>query len=135
MLTGRRPHARVPELGRCAADPDMRSVILLALHLGSCHARKRYQIVEEDGSVGWTRAKRVEIEKASAAEAHERHRREKAGLAPLPPFPTHATVCNGRPCRPGEGNMKGYQMWSQASFPPELYPEPQPRPLARGAPT
>ena len=93
----------------------MRVVVLLALHLSSCHARKRYQVVEEDGSVGWTRAKKAEIEKATAAEAYERRRREKAGLPPLPLFPTHTTICGGRPCRPGEGNMKGYQMWSQAS--------------------
>ena len=93
----------------------MRVVVLLALLLSSCHARKRYQVVEEDGSVGWTRAKKAEIEKATAAEAYERRRREKAGLPPLPLFPTHTTICGGRPCRPGEGNMKGYQMWSQAS--------------------
>ena len=93
----------------------MRAVVLVALHLSSCHARKRYQVVEEDGSVGWTRAKKAEIEKATAAEAYERRRREKAGLPPLPLFPTHTTICGGRPCRPGEGNMKGYQMWSQAS--------------------
>ena len=105
----------------------MRGLVLLALQLGSCHARKRQQIVEEDGSVGWTRAKKAEIEKATAAEAHERHRREKAGLAPLPLFPTHTTTCSGRACRPGEGNMKGYQMWSQASsYPPEPEPEPEP---------
>ena len=107
----------------------MRGLVLLALHLGSCHARKRHQIVEEDGSVGWTRAKKAEIEKATAAEAHERHRREKAGLAPLPLWPTHATTCSGRPCRPGEGNMKGYQMWSQVSSrPPQPEPEPEPKP-------
>ena len=40
----------------------MRVVVLVALHLSSCHARKRYQVVEEDGSVGWTRAKKAEIE-------------------------------------------------------------------------
>ena len=107
----------------------MRGLVLLALHLGSCHARKRHQIVEEDGSVGWTRAKKVEIEKATVAEAHERHRRQKAGHAPLPLFPTHATTCSGRPCRPGEGNMKGYQMWNQASScPAYLSPSPRPRP-------
>ena len=107
----------------------MRGLVLLVLHLGSCHARKRHQIVEEDGSVGWTRAKKAEIEKATAAEAHERHRREKAGLAPLPLWPTHATTCSGRPCRPGEGNMKGYQMWSQvSSHPPQPEPEPEPKP-------
>ena len=27
--------------------------------------------------------------------------------------PLHATVCGDRTCRPGEGNLKGYQQWSQ----------------------
>ena len=104
-------------------------LVLLALHLSSCHARKRYQVVEEDGSVGWTRAKKAEIEKATAAEAYERRRREKAGLPPLPLFPTHTTICGGRPCRPGEGNMKGYQMWSQASrYSRTRIPIPSPNP-------
>lgn len=32
--------------------------------------------------------------------------------------PLHKTVCeNGRPCRPGEGNLKGYKHWSQP-YPP-----------------
>ena len=43
----------------------------------------------------------------------------------MPWFPTHDTVCNGRPCRPGEGNLKHererkltprgwrYKQWSQ----------------------
>ena len=126
------PRVSLPPRVR-AAPPvrrvGMRGLVLLVLHLGSCHARKRHQIVEEDGSVGWTRAKKAEIEKATAAEAHERHRREKAGLAPLPLWPTHATTCSGRPCRPGEGNMKGYQMWSQvSSHPPQPEPEPEPKP-------
>ena len=25
----------------------------------------------------------------------------------------HQTVCSGRPCRPGEGNLKGYGHWYQ----------------------
>ena len=27
--------------------------------------------------------------------------------------PMHATICGGRACRPGEGNLKGYQHWMQ----------------------
>lgn len=27
--------------------------------------------------------------------------------------PLHKTDCNGRPCRPGEGNIQGYAQWSQ----------------------
>ena len=30
--------------------------------------------------------------------------------AKMPWFPTHATLCAGRPCRPGEGNLRGYKM-------------------------
>lgn len=33
--------------------------------------------------------------------------------APLPLSPTHDVRCGGRACRPGEGNLKGYQHWSQ----------------------
>ena len=33
--------------------------------------------------------------------------------ATMPWFPTHTTVCSGRPCAPGEGNLKGYKMWGQ----------------------
>uniref|UniRef100_A0A7S0L4Y5 Nucleotide-diphospho-sugar transferase domain-containing protein n=1 Tax=Coccolithus braarudii TaxID=221442 RepID=A0A7S0L4Y5_9EUKA len=32
--------------------------------------------------------------------------------------PMHRTVCEGRPCRPGEGNLKGYHHWSQPYEPP-----------------
>lgn len=90
----------------------------LLLSLPTTEARGRRQklvedVDEEDGSVGWSAGKRKQIEEASAAEARERQRREARGLKPLPLFPTHATVCDGRPCRPGEGNMKGYQMWFQ----------------------
>ena len=31
----------------------------------------------------------------------------------MPWFATHRTLCNGRLCRPGEGNLDGYKMWSQ----------------------
>ena len=31
----------------------------------------------------------------------------------MPWFPTHAIECSGRPCRPGEGNLKGYRFWGQ----------------------
>lgn len=33
--------------------------------------------------------------------------------AAMPWLPTHKTVCGDRPCRPGEGNLKGYRMWGQ----------------------
>ena len=32
--------------------------------------------------------------------------------------PMHKTVCDGRPCRPGEGNLKGYAHWKQPYEPP-----------------
>jgi hypothetical protein len=31
----------------------------------------------------------------------------------MPWLPTHSTNCNGRPCEPGEGNLRGYKMWGQ----------------------
>ena len=32
----------------------------------------------------------------------------------MPWWPTHSVVCNdSRPCRPGEGNLKGYRFWGQ----------------------
>ena len=32
----------------------------------------------------------------------------------LPWLPSHKAVCDGsRPCRPGEGNLRGYRMWGQ----------------------
>lgn len=33
--------------------------------------------------------------------------------------PLHKTVCDGRPCRPGEGNLAGYEMWKQPYPPPD----------------
>ena len=114
FFVGRKEES-LEEVWSARTNPMRLLLFLLALQLSSCHARKRQHIVEEDGSVGWSCAKKAEIETATAAEAHERGRREKAGLTPLPLYPTHSTTCNGRPCRPGEGNMKGYQMWNQAS--------------------
>ena len=29
----------------------------------------------------------------------------------------HKVVCDGRPCRPGEGNLRGYEMWKQPYAP------------------
>ena len=97
-------------------------LLLLILEPTACYARKRRQRLVEEGAEDvdegdtstWSQHKRDEIQKATEAEAYARRQREKAGLAPLPLFPTHTTVCSGgRPCRPGEGNMKGYQMWFQ----------------------
>ena len=34
--------------------------------------------------------------------------------------PMHTTVCEGRVCRPGEGNLKGYQHWSMPWEPPPI---------------
>ena len=36
---------------------------------------------------------------------------EKA--AHMPWLPTHELVCGDHPCRPGEGNLKGYRHWGQ----------------------
>eukprot|EP00322_Chrysochromulina_rotalis_P018224 CAMPEP_0115839308 /NCGR_PEP_ID=MMETSP0287-20121206/6186_1 /TAXON_ID=412157 /ORGANISM="Chrysochromulina rotalis, Strain UIO044" /LENGTH=395 /DNA_ID=CAMNT_0003292879 /DNA_START=57 /DNA_END=1244 /DNA_ORIENTATION=+ len=33
--------------------------------------------------------------------------------AHMPWHPTHSTICADHPCRPGEGNLKGYKMWGQ----------------------
>ena len=96
-----------------------RCVLLLLLLLGSASAGKRRRrwtstaVEETEETVGWSPQKVAEVAKASEAEAHERERRRKAGKQPLPLYPTHTTVCNGRPCRPGEGNLKGYSMWFQ----------------------
>ena len=54
----------------------------------------------------WSQAKRREILEAAAAEKRERDARAKRGQRALPLFPTHNTMCEGRSCRPGEGNMK-----------------------------
>ena len=31
----------------------------------------------------------------------------------------HKAVCDGRPCRPGEGNRRGYTHWKQPYQPPD----------------
>lgn len=58
----------------------------------------------------------------------------------MPWFPTHTTVCGGRPCRPGEGNLKGYRFWGQPYIHREEYvqsrhrePPHQPNPKAEYA--
>lgn len=71
------------------------------------------QTVDEGMPASWSPGKRAEIARATEAELHERRKRLERGLPALPLFPTHTTSCNGRPCRPGEGNLKGYKMWSQ----------------------
>jgi len=42
--------------------------------------------------------------------------------------PMHKTVCDGRPCRPGEGNLKGYEHWKQPYEPPSLVGRPKKTP-------
>ena len=100
----------------------LRAIAVLLLFLSACEARGRrrggkrlddVETIDEGLPAHWSAGKRAEVARATKAEGVERERRAKAGLSALPLFPTHTTVCNGRPCRPGEGNMKGYTMWSQ----------------------
>ena len=66
--------------------------------------------IDEGLPAHWSKGKKAEVQKATDAEAIARRDRSNKGLSPLPMFPTHTTVCDGRPCRPGEGNLKGYQV-------------------------
>lgn len=99
----------------------MRAGLLLLLLAASAPLglarRRRERGAQAEADYGlpssWSAAKRAEIARATAAEAEMRAQRVKRGQQPLPEFPTHSTVCGDRPCRPGEGNMKGYTMWSQ----------------------
>ena len=45
----------------------------------------------------------------------------------MPWFPTHAIECEGRPCRPGEGNLKGYRFWGQPYIHREEFVQAQSR--------
>ena len=45
----------------------------------------------------------------------------------MPWFPTHAIECDGRPCRPGEGNLKGYRFWGQPYIHREEFVQAQSR--------
>ena len=51
---------------------------------------------------------------------------EKQALS-MPWFPTHAIECDGRPCRPGEGNLKGYRFWGQPYIHREEFVQAQSR--------
>ena len=97
----------------------MRIFVILLLLCGSASARRRGRgrgSVESESVPSsidgidlppeWSRAKKREIIAAAEAEKREREARQKRGQPALPMFPTHTTVCNGRPCRPGEGNLK-----------------------------
>ena len=107
-------------------------MLLALLDLRLIEARRRNrlaaapkeQIVDEGMPAHWSRKKKAEIKAATDAEEHERKRRAAAGLQPLPLFPTHETVCGGRSCRPGEGNLRHstergangqfrYKQWTQ----------------------
>ena len=112
----------------------MRAAILVALLLGAAARRGKgggrrrmkgvhNHLYDTDESQHWSDRKWEEVEKATAAEAVEREHRAKRGLPPLPLWPAHSTVCGGRACRPGEGNIKHdtesgptgrrYKMWGQ----------------------
>ncbi len=65
-------------------------------------------------ALSWGKRKQAEVARAYDGARHEREVRADRRLPPLPPFPSHSAVCaGGRPCRPGEGNTKGYKMWQQ----------------------
>ena len=94
-------------------------LVVLAVSAHGVHAgRRQVKLVEEDAMGAddgnddgtpprsWSASKRKEVESATAAEARERERRMQSGEALLPLFPTHTTICGGRVCRPGEGNLK-----------------------------
>ena len=50
---------------------------------------------------------------SKGAKASGRSGRTSLGSWTVSAEPMHKTVCDGRTCRPGEGNLKGYQHWSQ----------------------
>ncbi|KAL1504249.1 hypothetical protein AB1Y20_010658 [Prymnesium parvum] len=57
-----------------------------------------------------------DAQQAAARPPSRRHAgRAASHRAELPAAPTHSTLCGVPPrtCRPGEGNLKGYEMWSQ----------------------
>lgn len=83
-----------------------RQASALALLLSACAGRRTAAFTEEDMQVYPSR-------KPTAREAADSGVKDIAAAARMPWFPTHATVCDGRPCRPGEGNIKGYRMWGQ----------------------
>ena len=115
-------------------------------------ARRRRRIVpvEDDETLdsegfpkSWSEAKRREIRLASEAEARERKRRAEHGLKLLPMFPTHTTSCDGRLCRPGEGNIKHetekgvggswrYKQWQQPYEHREWYVQSRSRKMPHG---
>lgn len=90
------------------------SLLLLTSTLADARRRKHGTAIEELPTIvegvelprSWSARKRNEILEAVAAEKRERENRQRQGLPLLPLFPTHVTQCDGRACRPGEGNMK-----------------------------
>jgi hypothetical protein len=96
-------------------------VFALLVASASGNWRRHRDCIRDDLTCApWSAAKRREIELATQAEARERERLQKAGQSSLPLRPTHTTVCDGRPCRPGEGNLKHarnkrgvFEMWQQ----------------------
>jgi len=115
-------------------------ILLLGVNLAACRSRRRRDHVaqaeksgELDGSAGWSRKKRDEVASATAAEQTARDVRTRHGLPPLPLFPTHTATCGERRCRPGEGSMKGYTMWSQPYEHRQYYVESRSRRAPHGA--
>ena len=99
--------------------------------------------IDEGLPAHWSAKKKKEIQAAIDAEKHERDQRVKRGLPLLPIFPTHATVCDGRQCRPGEGNMKHsteigvggewrYKQWTQPYEHREWYVQSRSRKMPHG---
>jgi hypothetical protein len=112
--------------------PVLHIGLMLVLQHATCVDGRRRGVpsveatgIDDEGMpTHWSKKKKAEIQAASDAEAHERRRRQAAGLPLLPLFPTHATECNGRACRPGEGNLRHstergvngqfrYKQWTQ----------------------
>ena len=108
----------------------IRSTALLVVIASTCHAR-REQPQENAGET----PKRSPTDKEVADTGVRRPAAET-----MPWFPTHTTVCGGRPCLPGEGNLphvrentpRGwrYKQWTQ----PYLHREAWTQARVRNAP-
>lgn len=102
------------------SSSKLRVLALLLALLAPATARKRKHCLRDDRTCApWSAAKQREIDVATKLEDADRRRRAKKGRL-LPRYPAHAIMCDGRPCRPGEGNTKHvrnkkgiFEMWGQ----------------------
>ena len=78
----------------------------------------------------------VAAKRSRGQKSNRKYRNDGLGATTEATEPLHKTMCGGRPCRPGEGNLVGYEHWKMPWTPPPIdgLTKTAPRGWSSGAP-